>query len=108
MTLAAIPILDVWYALGGGTLRGRRGRSFWRAGDGYSVALDQAKGTWFDHRAAHGGGTLSLVETVLGCSRVDALRWLEQNCGLDSRHSLSPEERTQYAQRITERTDAQT
>jgi hypothetical protein len=93
MKLAEIGILDVWKAVGGGPLRGRRGRAFWRDGDGFSVALNLAKGTWFDFRDGRGGGSLALVETAHGCDRRTALRWLEANCGLDPTRPVSP---TQY------------
>jgi hypothetical protein len=93
MKLAEIGILDVWNAAGGGPLRGRRGRAFWRDGDGFSVALDPAKDTWFDFRDGRGGGALALVETAVGCDRRTALQWLEANCGLDSARSRFPEGR---------------
>jgi hypothetical protein len=50
MRLASVPLSDAWAALGGGPLRGKRGKAFWRGGDRYSVALDPEKGAWFDHR----------------------------------------------------------
>jgi hypothetical protein len=90
MKLAELDILEVWNAAGGGPLRSKRGKAFWRSGDSYSVSLDPAKGTWYDHRDARGGGSLALVETALGCDRRTALRWLEANCGLDSTQPLSP------------------
>ncbi len=98
MTLAALPILDVWAALGGGKLRGNRGRAFWRGGDGWNIALDAEKNAWFDHRDVRGGGVLDLVQLVLGCDRAAVLRWLEQNCGLDSRGPLTATERVARAQ----------
>ena len=48
MTLREVPLLDVWHALGGGALRGRRGQASWRDGDGYSVAINVAKNAWYD------------------------------------------------------------
>ena len=104
MTLAEVDIVSVWSALGGGQLRGKRGKAFWRGGDSDNVSLDGAKGTWFDYRDGKGGGVLALVETALGCSRSDALRWLEANCGLDSLRSFSREECTEHVKQITERT----
>lgn len=91
-TLASVRIAEVWHALGGGPLRGKRGKAFWRGGDGHNVALDPAKGTWHDFRDGHGGGVLTLVETALGCNRKSALRWLEENCGLDPARPSSPGE----------------
>lgn len=92
MQLGDIPILDAWYALGGGPLRGRRGEAFWRGGDGYSVALDRERNTWYDFRDSVGGGVLKLVEVALRCDRRSALRWLETNCGLDARRPPTPRE----------------
>ena len=92
-----LKILNVWAALGGGELRNRRGRAFWRDGDGYSVTLDEVKNAWYDFRDGMGGGVLSLVETVGGYSRGEALTWLERNCGLDPRRALSPQEKRLYA-----------
>jgi hypothetical protein len=103
VTLASIPLLDLWRELGGGALRGKRGKAFWRGGDGYSIALDPAKCTWYDHRDARGGGVLALVETALGCNRRAALQWLETNCGLEARRPLSVADRRNYRQ---ERDDA--
>ena len=61
MKLAFIHLLGAWTKLGGGPLRGKRGKAFWRGGDGYSIALDLEKDTWFDHRDGHGGGVRALV-----------------------------------------------
>ncbi len=74
--VASVPISTVWTLLGGGELRHGRGQAHWRDGDGYSVALNDEKGIWFDHRDAIGGGVLDLVVRVKGGSRKDALTWL--------------------------------
>jgi len=100
MKLAELDILEVWDAVGGGPLRGKRGQAFWRAGDSYSISLDPAKGTWFDFRDGRGGGSLALVETALGCDRRTALQWLEANCGLNPTRSVSPTERRTYRQEL--------
>jgi hypothetical protein len=71
-------------------LRGKRGRAFWRNGDGWNVSLDLERGTWYDHRDARGGGSLALVETALGCDRRSALQWLAANCGLEPARPVSP------------------
>ncbi len=55
MRIAALPILTTWHALGGGPLHGKRGKAFWRDGDGFSIAVNIARGTWFDHRDGRGG-----------------------------------------------------
>ncbi len=106
MTLAELDIVSVWSALGGSQLRGNRGQAFWRNG-GYSVAINANKGAWRDHRDGTGGGALALVEMVLGCPRSAALRWLEENCGLDARRSFSQEERTKRGKQIAERTNVE-
>ena len=100
MRLAELEILDIWSALGGGALRGNRGKAFWRDGDGYSIALEPAKVTWFDFRDARGGGVLALVETALGCDRRSALQWLETNCGLDSSQPRAIAERRNYRREL--------
>jgi hypothetical protein len=106
MNLAEVDIVHAWSALGGAELRRRRGKAFWRSGDGYSVVLDAAKRTWFDHRGGTGGGVLALVETALSCSRPQALQWLEANCELDSRQSPSQEERAEHGRQVAESIDA--
>lgn len=107
MRLADLDIVSVWSALGGGPLRGKRGQAFWRNGDGHCVGVNAEKGTWRDYRDGTGGGALALVETVLGCPRSDALRWLEGNCGLDARRSFTRQERTEHVKQIAERTKAE-
>ncbi len=42
--------------LAGGPLRGKRGRAFWRHGNGYKVAIDQERGVWYHHVTGVGGG----------------------------------------------------
>jgi hypothetical protein len=79
--ISVVRISDVWRTLGGDELRNSRGRAFWRHGDGYSVALDDARGRWFDHRDGVGGGVLDLVAHVHGGTRQDALRWLANLTG---------------------------
>lgn len=97
--LQDVPVLDVWRALGGGDLRDRRGRAFWRNGDGYNVALDAEGGRWFDHAAGSGGSVLALVETALQCDQSAALSWLEQGGFIESRREFTPEERREYMER---------
>ena len=83
MKLDVISIMNVWHALGGGELRGRRGKAFWRDGDGYNVLVDIAKISWRDFVTGTGGYPLNLVMIVLNCDQAAALRWLEENCALD-------------------------
>jgi hypothetical protein len=85
LTLAGLDIRDVWRALGGAQLRGKRGRAFWREGDGYNITVDHAKGFFYDHRDGRGGGILDLVELALGIDRRDAICFLERRCGLEGR-----------------------
>jgi putative DNA primase/helicase len=45
-----------------------------------SCSIDLSKGTWFDHEAGRGGGTLDLIQQVTGCSNnKEAMRWLRDN-----------------------------
>ena len=83
MKLEYIDIMQVWTMLGGGHLRGGRGQAFWRDGKGYNVSLEPDKGAWFDHRDGVGGGILDLAVKGLG-SRQEAIKWLQDNCGLDA------------------------
>jgi hypothetical protein len=94
--LAELDVLAVWNAVGGGRLRGKRGQAFWRDGDGWNISLNLERGTWYDHRDARGGGSLALVETVLGCDRRSALQWLEANCGLEPTRPVSPTRHRAY------------
>jgi hypothetical protein len=71
----------VWSALGG-ELRHSRGRAWWRDGDGWSVALDDRRGCWYDHRDGIGGGVLDLLTHVRGGTPQDALRWLADFIGV--------------------------
>jgi hypothetical protein len=105
--LGELDIVSVWSMLGGGPLHGKRGQAFWRKGDGYNIALDPAKGAWFDHRDGRGGGILALVETALGGSRSSALQWLKENCGLDARPSFSQERRANHVKHIVRRSKAE-
>lgn len=98
MTLRELNIVTVYKALGG-ELRGRRGRAFWRDGDGFNVSLDSEKGNWFDFRDGRGGGNLDLVMLARNCDRNAALSWLEINCGLDPLRPLSPSERREFVAR---------
>jgi hypothetical protein len=104
--LGELDIVSIWSMLGGGPLRGKRGQAFWRNGNGYNIALNPAKGAWYDHRDARGGGILALVETVLGGSRSSALQWLEENCGL-ARRFFSQESSPNHVKHIVERTKAE-
>lgn len=97
-------ISQVWHALGGGKLH-RTGSSRWRGvgwyrpgADGLSVALDDERGTWYDHRDSIGGGVLSLIRRVRGGGRRDALEWLGACLGLPlDQRELTPAERREYA-----------
>jgi hypothetical protein len=75
-------IVRVWAALGGGDLRAGRGRAFWRDGNGFNIALDEAKGCWHDFARGEGGGIVDLIVTALACSRLEALRWLAETEGV--------------------------
>ena len=49
----------------------------WRYRRRGSLSIDVAKGTWYDHESAEGGGTLDLIRKERKCSTGEALRWLE-------------------------------
>jgi hypothetical protein len=80
--LRHLSILTVWGELGGGPVKHGRAKAFWRKGNGWSVSLDAEKNCWYDFVSASGGGILALVETALGCSRVEALRWARDFAGV--------------------------
>ncbi len=97
--VSRVRISNVWRALGGGSLRQCRGCAFWRPkADSWSVAVDDAKGTWYDHRDDCGGGVLDLVQHVLHCTRQEALKWLADLAGvtLDNRPP-TPADRARWA-----------
>jgi hypothetical protein len=95
--IGALKISGVYAALGGLKLRGNRGRAFWRDGDGFNVALNDEKGTWYDHRDKRGGGVLDLIVQVRGGSKADALRWLADFAGIGLTHKpVTAAERTAY------------
>src|SRR5580692_3934902 len=104
MTLDSIDITEAWRALGGGELRGKRGRAFWRKGHSYSISLHRRKGIWYDFREGCGGGILDLVIAARQCARKEAFQWLETYCGLDVLRPLTLAERRHYA-RFAAQTD---
>src|SRR5262245_17793986 len=72
--LANVSLSDVWCHLGGPALRRTRdttwrGRAWWRDVDGLNIALNDAKGTWYDFREAKGDGILDLIALVRGGNR---------------------------------------
>lgn len=99
--VSAVRITDVWTALGGERPRHGRARAFWRPhADGLNVALDDAKGCWFDHARAEGGGVLDLVMHVRGGTRAEAYRWLAERFGLPlAEREMTPAERREWARR---------
>jgi hypothetical protein len=96
--IESLSIVEVWYALGGGEIRHKRGRARWRNGDGWSVSLNNDKNVWFDFVANQGGGILSLVQVALGCDRKTAFQWLADFAGV-TLERLTPEEGRDYARR---------
>jgi hypothetical protein len=76
------PIVEVWFALGGGKLHRGRGKAWWRGGAGDNVAIYPKTGTWHDFATAAGGDVVTLVRTVRGCSFRDAVRWLADFAGV--------------------------
>jgi|SRR5581483_1673651 len=96
----------VYAALTGIQPRHGRAPATWRKGTGNNVALNDNKGSWYDHAANEGGGMLDLVVRVRGGSRRDALQWIADLVGvqLDDKPQ-SREERNQWIeeQRRTQR-----
>ncbi|MBI4906593.1 MAG: hypothetical protein HY820_23390 [Acidobacteria bacterium] len=91
-------ILDVWRDLGGGELRGNRGRAFWRDGDGYNVSIDPDRQVWYDHARAEGGGFLELAAVALG-SKAAAVQWIAVMYG----EALDPTEAQKVGQELAQR-----
>jgi hypothetical protein len=96
--IEALSIFDIYRVLGGGEVRHGRGRAFWRNGSGFNVALNAAKGVWYDFVTNEGGGILRLVEVALGCDRKAAFQWLADFAGVPFRH-LTAKEQHDYARR---------
>ena len=94
---ARVRISELWTALGGGELRGGRGRAFWRAGDGFNVSLNDTKNCYFDHAQGEGGGVLDLVQRARDCDRKTALAWLADFAGVPLGEPLTPAERRAWA-----------
>lgn len=95
-----VKISEVWAALGGGPLRHGRGRAFWRQGDGYNVAVSDAKNCWHDFVTDDAGGVLDLVQHVRGGSRAEALRFIAELAGIAIDSKPFPrQERRVYARR---------
>lgn len=49
----------------------------WRYGSKGSLAIDVARGRWFDHEAGEGGGVLDLIRRERRCNTAEALKWIE-------------------------------
>jgi len=83
--LTSTCISSVYEALGGGTRgRNQRFRAIYRNGDGYSVALNDDKGCWYDFVEGIGGGILDLIQKVLRCDRRTAIEWFCDFAGIKS------------------------
>ncbi len=91
----------IWQALGGGQLRRGRGRAFWRNGQGFNVAIDVERGSWWDFARCEGGGKLDLIQRVRGGSREESLKWLSGVTGVSrsTREPLSLEQRRTHARK---------
>jgi hypothetical protein len=101
--IAASSITAAWCALGGDRpTKFGRARAFYRDGDNsQAVSLNEAKGCWYDHRDNVGGGVLDLIQRVLGCSRIKALRWLSEFTGIPLEdRKFSPAERRRYGRSL--------
>jgi hypothetical protein len=96
--LIKISIADVWKALGGGEIRHKRSRGFWRNGDGWNISIDQTKNCWYDFAASQGGGILDLIQVSLGCDSARAVEWARDFAGVP-RRDLPAGEKRDYARR---------
>lgn len=56
-----------------------------------SLKVDVKEGTWFDHEAKEGGGTIDLVMRELGGDKPGALEWLERKGFIEPRDATPPE-----------------
>lgn len=74
---------EIWTALGGPRIQGRRAKAFWRNGDGLNISLNLDKGVWYDWAEGIGGGPIALVERVNNCDRKEAILWIKRTFGLD-------------------------
>jgi 5S rRNA maturation endonuclease (ribonuclease M5) len=66
-----------------------------RFGINGSLAVDLAKGTWFDHEAKAGGGVLDLIARKAGIANGSAFDWLEKELGIRLDPEPSPQARQQ-------------
>lgn len=98
IALEKASIEEVWNALGGGPLRSKRGRAFWRNGDGLNVSLNHESKTWRDFVSGEGGGILRLIEVATGKSRGEAAEWLIAFAGVSDR-PLSKREAMERSER---------
>lgn len=55
----------------------------WRYGTRGSLAIDLAKGVWFDHEHQTGGGVLALIERHAQRANGEAVAWLKTDLGID-------------------------
>ena len=100
--ISQVRLSDVYTALIGTKPRrtGRntsRGPATWRGGEGFNVALDDSRGTWYDHVTGDHGGVLALIQRVRCCTRSEALRWLSDSFGLPlDNKPMSRAERERY------------
>jgi hypothetical protein len=70
-----------------------RAPAIWRAGDGFNVSMDDARGLWHDFTTGEGGGVPDLVGRIRGSSRADALRWSADLAGVPIEDEPLPAEK---------------
>ena len=97
MSIAQVPIADVWRRLGGAPIRNGRAVAFWRGGDAPNIAIDARRGVWHDFAREGGGGVLDLVCTVRDCEKREAAAWLVAEGFIEDRQA-SPAERRKFAE----------
>jgi len=55
----------------------------WRYGSRGSLAIDLAKGVWFDHEHQTGGGVLALIQRQTKRANGEAVAWLKSDLGIE-------------------------
>src|SRR5579875_3111937 len=55
----------------------------WRYGSRGSLAIDLAKGVWFDHEHQTGGGVLALIQRQTRRANGEAVAWLKSELGIE-------------------------
>lgn len=96
--IADIPILAVWFRLGGTELSRGRAPAFWRGSNDLNLTFSLKLNRFFDHARCAGGGPAALVQAALQCDQCTAVRWLQREGFVESK-PMTLRERREYALR---------